>query len=84
MLSSHAVAFSRVTFPSTLQTTIMANNFNKRTIKLLGDSSTVNRDPEFRHEVMMDCGSSRRKVSVKLKEGDGVNITSLTALALNV
>ncbi len=32
----------------------MASNVNKRMIKLLGHSSTVNRDPEFRHEAMMD------------------------------
>ena len=37
----------------TLQKAI-AQNVNKRLIKLLGHSSAVNRDPAFRHEAMMD------------------------------
>ncbi len=32
----------------------MARNVNKCMIKLLAHSSTVNRDPEFRHEAMVD------------------------------
>jgi hypothetical protein len=32
----------------------MASNVNKCMIKLLGHFSTVNQDPEFRHEVMMN------------------------------
>ncbi len=34
--------------------TAMASNVNKSMIKLLGHSSTVNRDPEFRHGAMTD------------------------------